>query len=61
MNADAANLGSGHFIAQSDVVGKTLLVILIVMSVAFKLNVNNVTNKLYADSLYTGHYIQGMG
>ena len=34
MNADAANLGFGHFIAQSDGVGKTLLVILIVMSVA---------------------------
>ena len=34
MNADAANLGVGHFIGQSDVVGKTLLVILIVMSIA---------------------------
>jgi len=30
-------------------------------AVAFKLNVNNVTNKLYADSLYTGHYIPGPG
>lgn len=28
-------------------------------SVAFKFNVNNVTDKLYADSLYTGHYIPG--
>ncbi|MEY8879051.1 MAG: TonB-dependent receptor [Leptothrix sp. (in: b-proteobacteria)] len=27
----------------------------------FKLNVSNVTNKLYADSLYTGHYIPGPG
>jgi catecholate siderophore receptor len=25
----------------------------------FKLNVLNVTNKYYADSLYTGHYMQG--
>ncbi|MBC8057140.1 MAG: TonB-dependent receptor, partial [Rhizobiales bacterium] len=29
--------------------------------VAFKLNVVNVTDKLYADSLYTGHYITGPG
>ena len=34
MNADVANLGFGHFIAQSDGVGKTLLVILSIMSVA---------------------------
>lgn len=27
--------------------------------VGFKLNVNNLTNKHYADSLYTGHYIPG--
>jgi catecholate siderophore receptor len=30
-------------------------------AVAFKLNVVNVTNKLYADALYTGHYIPGAG
>lgn len=29
--------------------------------VALKLNVTNVTNKLYADSLYTGHYVPGFG
>ena len=34
MNANATNLGFGHFIAQSDVVGKTLLAILVLMSVA---------------------------
>ena len=27
----------------------------------FKLNVTNVTNKYYADSLYRGHYIPGAG
>ena len=27
----------------------------------FKANVSNVTNKLYADALYTGHYIPGAG
>ena len=34
MNAEATSLGIGHFLAQSDAVGKTLLAILIVMSVA---------------------------
>ena len=34
MNPETASLGFGHFIGQSDAVGKTLLVILIVMSVA---------------------------
>ena len=34
MNAEATSLGIGHFLAQSDVVGKTLLTILILMSVA---------------------------
>ena len=28
-------------------------------AIGFKLNVNNVTNKLYGDSLYTGHYVPG--
>nr|WP_316641446.1 TonB-dependent siderophore receptor [uncultured Roseateles sp.] len=27
----------------------------------FKANLSNVTNKLYADSLYTGHYVPGAG
>lgn len=27
----------------------------------FRVNVDNVTNKLYADTLYTGHYIPGKG
>ena len=34
MNADAGDLGFGHFIAQADGVGKTLLVILVLMSIA---------------------------
>lgn len=33
----------------------------IVGDLAFKLNVTNVTNKLYADQLYRGHYIPGKG
>jgi len=34
MNPQAAALGFGHFIAQADVVGKTLLAILVLMSIA---------------------------
>jgi biopolymer transport protein ExbB len=34
VNTEVAGLGFGHFIGQSDVVGKTLLVILIIMSIA---------------------------
>ncbi len=34
MNIDHSALGFGHFIAQADIVGKTLLVILIAMSIA---------------------------
>ena len=34
MNAESTTLGIGHFLAQSDVVGKTLLAILIAMSIA---------------------------
>jgi len=34
VNAEATSLGIGHFLAQSDAVGKTLLAILILMSVA---------------------------
>ena len=34
MNAASAGLGFGHFIAQADVVGKTLLAILVLMSIA---------------------------
>jgi catecholate siderophore receptor len=28
-------------------------------ALAFKLNLTNLANKLYADSIYTGHYVQG--
>ena len=34
MNAATAGLGFGHFIAQADIVGKTLLAILVAMSIA---------------------------
>jgi catecholate siderophore receptor len=28
-------------------------------ALSFKLNVSNLTDKLYADALYSGHYISG--
>ncbi|MES1163022.1 MAG: MotA/TolQ/ExbB proton channel family protein, partial [Rhizobacter sp.] len=34
MNPEPTSLGLGHFLAQSDAVGKTLLAILVIMSVA---------------------------
>jgi biopolymer transport protein ExbB len=34
VSAETANLGFGHFLAQADVVGKTLLLLLVAMSVA---------------------------
>ena len=41
------------------ITGDLLAEYLLSDQVGFKLNLNNVTNKLYADSLYTGHYIAG--
>jgi catecholate siderophore receptor len=34
---------------------------LIANKLLFKANVSNVADKLYADSLYTGHYVPGAG
>ncbi len=48
-------------VAPSFVTGDLMAEYTMSEAVAFKLNVNNVTNKLYADSLYTGHYIPGLG
>ena len=42
----------GNLMAEYAVIEDTLI---------FRLNVDNVTNKLYADTLYTGHYIPGKG
>ena len=41
------------------ITGDLLAEYLLSDQVGFKLNLNNVTNKLYAESLYTGHYIAG--
>lgn len=48
-------------VAPSFVTGDLMVEYTMSQAVGFKLNVNNVTNKLYADSLYTGHYIPGLG
>ena len=48
-------------VAPRYVVGDLLAEYTVSDAVALKLNVNNVTNKLYADTLYTGHYLPGAG
>ena len=46
-------------VAPSFVTGDLMAEYAFSKEIAFKVNVINVTNKLYADSLYTGHYIPG--
>jgi len=48
-------------VAPSFVTGDLLAEYMLNEAVGFKLNVKNLTNKLYADSLYTGHYVPGPG
>lgn len=48
-------------VAPSFVTGDLLAEFTLNDSIAFKLNVNNVTNKLFADSSYTAHYVPGAG
>jgi catecholate siderophore receptor len=47
--------------AQSFVTADLLVEYTYSKTVSFKANLSNVTNKLYADQLYTGHYIPGAG
>jgi catecholate siderophore receptor len=50
-----------EFDVQPFVVGDLMAEYLHSDALSFKLNVSNVSNKLYADQLYPGHYIPGAG
>jgi len=60
-SSQTPNRNPAGIVAPSFVTGDLMAEYTLNEGVVFKLNVNNVTNKLYADSLYTGHYIPGLG
>ena len=53
------NRNPAGIVAPSFVTGDLMVEYAFSKEIAFKVNVINVTNELYADSLYTGHYIPG--
>ena len=55
-NRNPAGIVAPHFIT-----GDLLAEYTVNTGLSFKVNVLNASNKLYADSLYTGHYIPGAG
>ena len=58
-SSQTPNRNPAGIVAPSFVTGDVLLEYAFSEQMAFRLNVLNVTNKLYADALYTGHYIPG--
>ena len=60
-SSQTPNRNPAGIVAPSFVTGDLLAEYTLNEQVGFKLNATNVTNKLYADSLYTGHYIPGAG
>ena len=60
-SSQTPNRNPAGIVAPSFVTGDLLAEYTLNEQIGFKLNVNNVTNKLYADALYTGHYIPGAG
>ena len=58
-SSQTPNRNPAGIVAPKFVTGDLLAEYALNDAVAFKLNVTNVTNKLYADALYTGHYIPG--
>ena len=56
-SAYTANRNPVGVVAPSFVTGDRLTDCTLNAVIGFRLNVNNVTNKLYADSLCTGHYV----
>ncbi|HEY9237615.1 MAG TPA: TonB-dependent receptor, partial [Burkholderiaceae bacterium] len=60
-SSQTPNRNPAGIVAPSFVTGDLMAEYTLNEAVAFKLNVTNVTNELYADSLYSGHYIPGLG
>lgn len=60
-SAQTPNRNPAGIIAPHFVTGDLLAEYSVSNALAFKLNVLNVSNTLYADSLYSGHYIPGAG
>jgi len=58
-SAQTPNRNPAGIVAPRWVTGDLLAEYNVSDQIGFKVNVLNVTNKYYADSLYTGHYIQG--
>ena len=58
-SSQTPNRNPAGVVAPKFITGDLLAEYTVSDTLGFKLNVNNVTNKMYADSLYTGHYIQG--
>jgi catecholate siderophore receptor len=58
-SSQAPNRNPPGVVAPSFVTAEILAEYAFSEAVAFKLNVTNLSNKLYADALYTGHYIPG--
>ena len=58
-SAQTPNRNPAGIVAPTWTTGDLLLEYTPTPQLGFKLNVLNVTNKFYADSLYTGHYMQG--
>ncbi|HSW03497.1 TonB-dependent receptor, partial [Aquabacterium sp.] len=58
-SSQTPNRNPAGIVAPSWVTGDLLFEYTPTQQLGFRLNVQNVTNKMYADSLYTGHYIQG--
>jgi len=60
-SSQTPNRNPAGIVAPSFVTGDLMAEYTLNEAVAFKLNATNITDKLYADSLYTGHYIPGAG
>jgi catecholate siderophore receptor len=60
-SSQTPNRNPAGVVAPRFVTADVLLEYTLQPGVAFKFNLTNLTNKLYADSLYSGHYVPGVG